>query len=240
MNSFGIDVAVWEYDVDWANVGVEFAFAKASQGLAKDPRFEAHRSGAMTEGVPFGAYHVYDPRYSTVTPKGQAEFFWDIVKDRPGDLPLVADIEKYITGPYHGWKYWYDFLERLKTLSQKEIMIYTGYYYWRDEGGPTQKAQHDYFSQYPLWLAYYGADPDMYIPPTWALNGKTWTFWQESDHKTLDGVTNENGKPANVDYDWFNGDHAAFVERFNIIDGGPPPSKTTLSIYNDGNIKVKK
>lgn len=111
-------------------------------------------------------------------------------------------------------------------------MIYTGFYFWRDEGGPasTDLPQHEYFSQYPLWLAYYpyGAHPPTttpeaqhLIPQTWKEKG--WTFWQTSDQFTLDGVTTETGGAANVDYDFFNGDEAAFHARFNVDPTTPQP-----------------
>ncbi|MBK7448817.1 MAG: hypothetical protein IPJ47_05065 [Anaerolineales bacterium] len=48
------------------------------------------------------------------------------------------DFEENYDGTYKGWKNWRVFLERVKELVPgKEIMIYTGYYYWRDNA-PTQ------------------------------------------------------------------------------------------------------
>ena len=71
----GIDVALWEPNIDWAKVRVQdirFAFIKASQADFTDPRFDSHWVGAKQAGILRGAYHFLDPK---VDGKLQAETY---------------------------------------------------------------------------------------------------------------------------------------------------------------------
>src|SRR5690606_7303872 len=140
-----------------------------------------------------------------------------------GELPLFGDFEDNYNGPYKGWKNWYTFLERVKELAPgKEIGVYTGYYYWRENteavGIPT--ASLNYFKQYPLWVANYGVTNTL-VPKPW----NTWTFWQFTDNGdgTIYGV-----ESLNIDLNYFNGDINAFRGRFGLSDTpipDPVPSK---------------
>ena len=90
----GIDVALWEPNIDWAKVraqGIRFAFIKASQADFADPLFDSHWAGAKQAGILRGAYHFLDPK---VDARIQAETFLRTVKLEPGDLPPVLDLEE--------------------------------------------------------------------------------------------------------------------------------------------------
>ena len=254
MYTFGNDAAHYEWNINWEKIrraGSRYCFLKTSQGIVKDERVEVHYAGAVASNFPVGFYHFYDPRWREANPKRQAEFFWGIVKDKTSKLPLVVDIELYKSGPYHGWKYWYDFIERLKELAPgREIMIYTGYFFWTEEGPAWwDLPRHVYFSQYPLWLAYYpgGLHPPTttpeaahLIPVPWKMKG--WMFWQTSDKNTLDGVTSEINRPANVDYDFFNGTEEQFYSRFGINNSIPAGDvfSQVISLNNSTNIPMKE
>jgi lysozyme len=222
----GVDLSDYEPIVDFVKVlsqGYKFAFIKACQGTWPENYYFDHMHNAKLAGIPRGVYHFYDPRYKLGNPKRQADFFWSMVKDDPGELPWVVDIEKYLGGYWPGWKNWYDFIERLKANdnTDHEIAIYTGFYYWRDEGGPAwwDTPRHLYFSQYPLWIARYGGPP--LIPLTWTLKG--WTFHQFYDNQVIDGVTGLNGRPTSIDVNYFNGDEAAFRARFKLDEPSDTP-----------------
>lgn len=223
----GIDVSHYEPNIDWHKVrmaGKQFMFTKASQGELKDPKLDEHMANAKSEGLPRGVYHFYDPRYQNTNPKEQADKFWSWVENDPGELPLVVDIEAYNKGPWHGWRNWYDFIERLETHTDKEIIIYTGFYFWRDQGGPPPNTpSSDHFKQYGLWIARYGTNVPL-IPKPW----DNWLFWQYGDAFILDGVTGEIGRPASVDFNYFNGDLAAFNQRFSLDVVPPPPVPASL------------
>jgi len=188
----------------------DFVVIRTGQNLWRDRDFKYNWSEAKKAGLPRGSYWFYDSR---VDPKRQAEMWYATLGDDLGELPLFADIEENYGGTYQGWNKWYDFLERLKQLvGQKEIGIYTGYYYWR-EHAPNESKQADkleYFHQYPLWIARYEATQPL-VPKPWA--GSEWLFWQYSeggDGKSY-GV-----ESLGIDLNYFNGDKQAFQARFNV------------------------
>jgi len=241
----GIDVSLYEPEVDWPRVvasgKVNFVFVRAGQGIVPDSSFWTHWIGARNASLPRGAYWVYDPRYRTVEPQRQAEKFIETLNGDYGELPLVADIEAYTSGPHHGWKKWADFLEYTKRLLPENfkarwsdfepMIVYTGYYYWRDQGGPAwwDVNAQKYFAKHLLWLAYYGTgDGDLNNTPQKAKllplhKWLEWTFWQYADHLTMDGITNELGKSTNVDLNVFVGERDAFNEMFKLSALPPPP-----------------
>lgn len=218
----GIDVAYYEPRIDWKKVreaDYRFVFVKASQANWTDKKFVEHWGNARKDGMFRGAYHFYDPRWSGISPQIQAEYFWKLIENDPGELPMVVDIEAYASGHYFGSDYWYQYLERLKQLSGgKEMMVYTAYFYWV-ENVRKYKAVLDqnYFKQYPLWIAGYGVTSPKV--PLW----DTWTFWQYADHNFVPGVTDDLGRPTACDEDYFNGDWELFQQRFNLKDAPPIP-----------------
>jgi lysozyme len=221
----GIDISHYEPNIDWAVLKssntVRFAFIKAGQGTISDDYFKRHWSSAKSINLPAGAYHLYDP---VVSPKRQAESFFDILDDDLGTLPVVLDLELYTEtrGQYHGWRCWYDWLERFKQLAPgKAIIIYTAYFYWRDQGIPWWRldlsASLKYFAQYPLWIAYYTDLPQISTPEIRKIIPKPWTsclFWQWSESGRLAAVRNDG-----VDLDFFNGSE----EEFAALTGIPIP-----------------
>jgi GH25 family lysozyme M1 (1,4-beta-N-acetylmuramidase) len=90
----GIDVAIYEPNINWERVcaeGIHFAFIKASQADFTDPKFDSHWAGSKPAGILRGAYHFLDPR---VDSRVQAQTFLNKVKLEPGDLPPVLDLEE--------------------------------------------------------------------------------------------------------------------------------------------------
>lgn len=163
---------------------------------------------AKTAGLLRGSYWFYDSRTS---PAKQAQLYISSLRGDLGELPLVADFEEKYGGPYKGWKYWYDFITELQRLAPgKEIMIYTGYYYWVENApSPTfAKAKSDWFGQFPLWIAAYGA-PAPKIPKLWL----DWTLWQYTDNG--DGLK-YGVESKNIDLNYFNGDENNLRARFKV------------------------
>lgn len=199
----GIDVSHWEPIVEWDEVvasGYEFAFMKASQGIAKDHLFE-HFWTTARNVIPRGAYHFYDPRYESISPKVQAEFFWELIKDDPGELPPVVDIELYKSGPWHGASHWYDFIDRFFVLSGMYPMIYTAYYYWIDESKVEPVQDIGWFAEKcKLWVANYNVLKPM-VPPPWT----DWEYWQYSEMGIVPGVYDELGRLTECDLNYYKG-----------------------------------
>jgi uncharacterized protein YgiM (DUF1202 family)/GH25 family lysozyme M1 (1,4-beta-N-acetylmuramidase) len=223
-NAIGPDVSFYQDDpdtpehIDFAKMkeSADFVIIRAGQNLWPDRDFTRNWAEAKAAGLPRGTYWFYDSR---ADPKRQAELWVESMGGDLGELPLFADFEETYGGTYQGWRKWYDFLERLKELvGQKEIAIYTAFYYWRDNApsATTDPQSLEYFHQYPLWIANYGVSEPT-IPKPWGAN--EWLFWQftETGDGDLYGVES-NG----IDLDYFNGDAEAFRQRFGISE--PPPS----------------
>lgn len=176
------DVSFYQYlyDTNW-NITRYIDFVKmskkspmviirAGQGGWKDIVFDVSWAGAKRAGILRGSYWFYDSR---VNPKRQAELYASILGNDAGELELWMDFEDEYNGDYQGHKHWYDFAERLKTLlPNKQLGVYTGYYYWLENTKPSDT----YFSQYPLWIAWYGGTPK--IPPIW----NDWLMHQFTDN----------------------------------------------------------
>ena len=223
-NAIGPDVSFYQDDQDTPEqidfvkmrLATEFVIIRVGQNLWPDPDFKYNWTEAKKAGLARGSYWYYDSR---ADPKRQAELWVETMDGDLGELPLFADFEEAYSGPFNGWRKWYDFLQRLKELvGQKEIAIYTAYYYWRDHApNPTTEPQNlEYFHQYPLWIAHYGVTTPN-IPKPWGAN--EWLFWQftEVGDGKLYGVESKG-----IDLNYFNGDVEAFRQRFGITQ--PPPS----------------
>ena len=97
----GIDVSVWQEQIDWAQVrqsGVEFAVLRLGYrsmhegALREDSMAKAHYAGAKAAGIAVGAYFFSQ----AVTPQEaveEAEFVLELVKDWDLDMPIVFDWE---------------------------------------------------------------------------------------------------------------------------------------------------
>ena len=223
-NAIGPDISFYQDDPDTPEhvnfvkmkQAADFVIIRAGQNLWPDRDFARNWAAAKEAGLPRGTYWFYDSR---ADPKRQAELWVDIMDDDLGELPLFADFEEAYGGPHKGWRKWYDFLKRLKELvGEKEIAIYTAFYYWRDNApNPNTDPQNlEYFHQYPLWIANYGVSEPS-IPKPWGAN--EWLFWQftEVGDGELYGVESKG-----IDLDYFNGDAEDFRERFGITE--PPPN----------------
>ncbi len=231
----GIDVARYEPVIDWQLVkqdGYRFAFIKCSQADFNDRLFAEHWKNAKAAGMPRGAYHLYDP---SVSPKVQAERFFNALHGDFGELPFVLDIEIFITGPYHGSQNWYNFIVELSKLSGNfPLIIYTGFYYWKDHVHDVPAVQDiNYFGNYPLWIAAYETLHPL-IPLPWT----NWLFWQYAENGIVNGITDQLGRPTMCDLDYFFGSE----EQFQVLLSSIPQSgeEMTSTFYRaTGNITVR-
>lgn len=226
-NAIGPDVSFYQDDPQTPQ-GINFikmrenayyVIIRAGQNVWGDRDFKVNWREAKAAGLPRGSYWFYDSR---IAPKVQAEKWVSMFDGGDfGELPLWGDFEDVYNGPFKGWKNWYNFLERVKELipTGKEIGVYTGYYYWRENtvGVGIPNASLNYFKQYPLWIANYGTASPL-IPQPWT----TWTLWQFTDNGdgTAYGV-----ESLNIDLNYFNGDANALRQRFSLSNTPlPPPS----------------
>ena len=97
----GIDVSVWQGDIDWAQVkesGVEFAIIRVGgrgmdEGtLYTDDNAQGYYEGATAAGLKVGAY-FFSQAITVEEAVEEAEFLLDAVKDWNVEMPLVFDWE---------------------------------------------------------------------------------------------------------------------------------------------------
>lgn len=239
-NLIGPDVSFYQ-DAENTPQGINFVkmsqsagyvIIRSGQNVWVDSDFRTNWNNAKAAGLPRGSYWFYDSR---AEPKAQADLWFSTFDGDLGELPLFADFEESYGGLYTGWKHWKTFLERIKSrVGNHEIGIYTAYYYWvRNAPSATSNPTDlEYFHQYPLWVANYGVTTPL-VPKPWTAN--EWTFWQftDSGDGALYGV-----ESSRIDLNYFNGDLAAFRQRFKLGTTPPPPPpgpiwyKVTASALN--------
>lgn len=91
----GIDVSVWQGEIDWARVkagGVGFAMVRAGYGLAADPNFARNMEGAAAQGIPVGTY-LYSRAVTTGEAEEEAAFLLELAKPYRIVYPASLDME---------------------------------------------------------------------------------------------------------------------------------------------------
>jgi lysozyme len=180
MTILGIDISKWNgnWDANKAKqAGATFVFIKASQATFTDIQFVANWQKAKDAGLLRGAYHYLD---YTKTGTDQANYFADLLKDDPGELPPVVDYEQARTdnNPAAALGFLKDFLDQMILRTElyedsliKKPMIYSGPGFWASYGDQTKP---EYWIQFPLWNAHWTTSNAPLLPPPWTM----WTFWQ--------------------------------------------------------------
>jgi GH25 family lysozyme M1 (1,4-beta-N-acetylmuramidase)/SH3-like domain-containing protein len=215
----------------------DFVIIRVGQNQWVDRDFRKNWQAAKQAGLPRGSYWFYDSR---ADPKQQAELWVNTMGNDMGELPLFADLEEAYGGQYRGWTHWKQFIERLRVLvGQKEIGIYTAYYYWQTNApNPiTQAGDLEYFHRYPLWIANYGVEQPL-VPKPWGTN--EWLFWQFT--AMGDGII-YGVESSRIDLNYFNGDAQAFAQRFNVaVPDHPAPPDPIGNKYtvNVGSLYVRE
>lgn len=188
----GVDVSYYQGTIDWAKAkadGVEYAFIRASDGLnTPDTKFDLNWRETRAKGILHGAYQYFRPSQDVIA---QANLLLSkIGTPMPDDLPPVIDVESNgglppatVAAKVSQW------IDHVEAAIGKRPIIYTGFYFWRDQvGAPDETAS-------PLWHAQYSTVACPNIAPPW----QDWAFWQYTDSGSVAGI------PGNVDMNRFNG-----------------------------------
>lgn len=203
------DVSFWQddpttivpIDFDQMAKNTEGVIIRAGQGTFEDKVFKTSWKNAKAAGLLRGAYWFYDSR---VDAKRQAEKFVSVLGNDLGEMEMWCDYEDRYGGPHGGWKNWYNFMVRIQQLlPNKQLGIYTGYYYWTEFGSSSE-----WFGKFPLWQAWYNTDIPPIVPKPW----KTWTFHQFTDDApgAIYGVESRE-----IDLNYFNGSVEEFLARYH-------------------------
>ncbi|WP_433447645.1 lysozyme [Streptomyces sp. CA-142005] len=192
----GVDVSSHQRDVDWPTLsadGTTWAYAKATEGSSyTNPYFAQQYDGPYSLGMVRGAYHFATP--DSAGGAAQADYFLAHGGGWTADgrtLPGALDIE---WNPYgdacygkskSGMVGWIrDFLNRYKSRTGRDAVIYTATSWWTQCTG-------DYagFGGNPLWIARYASTAGT-LPSGWS----SYTMWQyTSSGKTVGDHDRFNG-----------------------------------------------
>lgn len=180
----GIDVSIWQGDIDWARVraaGIEFAYLKATEGGDHlDQNFRNHWQGAKRAGLLRGAYHFI---YWCRPAHEQALWFMLHVPADPDALPPVLDLEWNAHSPTCAKRLppkeareMIDvLLAAMETHTGKKPIIYTDTVFHADvlEGR---------YKDYQFWLRSVAA------PPKKIFRKRPWLLWQYTTTGRVPGI----------------------------------------------------
>jgi GH25 family lysozyme M1 (1,4-beta-N-acetylmuramidase) len=228
----GADVSFWQRhatstaEIDFPKMkaaGVSFVFIRAGQGTWKDRDFERNWKYAKAAGLDRGAYFFL---VHSLTGAKQAEYFWSLIKNDPGELLPVVDYEQSGSTRAAYLKVLRDFKLRFMELSGLKLILYTGPDFWANYGENNSEWKRN-----PLWIAHYTTAPAPLVPQPWKgvpeAPGPGAMIWQYTSH----GDGKKYGvQSGNIDLNLFLGtdaDYKALGGR-----GTPPPEKETF-MYKD-------
>lgn len=184
----GIDVSTYQGHITWADVaadGIDFAFAKATEGrLYADDEYAGNKARAEANGVAFGAYHFANPDKSENDAVLEADNFVDVADLGSNNLVPVLDLERHGGFGQRKLRQWVKaWLYRVEARTGVKAMIYTSPSFWKDRmGNPTWFSDHGY----RLWVAHWDVSKPRVPASNW--DGRGWTVWQYSDCGSVDGI----------------------------------------------------
>lgn len=128
--------------------GLVHLYLKATEGQGYvDPCLDDFYNQVVNSGVPVGYYHFLTKNTNI---EGQAEDFYNAVKDKKADLKYCLDMEVQLVDYSNTVR---RFINRFEQLMGKTgiCCIYASAYYARDS------FDNDIKNRYPLWVAQYGS-----------------------------------------------------------------------------------
>lgn len=86
----GIDVSNWQQSIYLPAMPIDFAIAKASEGIGyRDPAYTRFASDCLEHVIPFGAYHFAREN----SPEQEARYFYSQIMDEVGYIIPILDYE---------------------------------------------------------------------------------------------------------------------------------------------------
>lgn len=182
----GIDVSLWQREIDFNAIkddGIQIVYIRSSAGNSYvDGDFEKNYRKAKEANLDIGFYHFVTAR-SVSEAKEQARFFASVIAGKEIECRLAMDFETFrglskteINDIAR------NFLETLKDLTDKDLVIYSDAFNARDT------FDNSLFEEYPLWVAEY----DVENPSV-----ENYIGWQYTDRGRVNGID------GNVDRDIF-------------------------------------
>lgn len=181
----GIDVSDWQGYINYSEVknsGIQIVYIKASQGTSiKDPYFDINYENAKANGLKVGFYHFLSATNEQEA-KQEATFFATVISGKEPDCKLAMDYEQFNgVGKEEINNISKVFLENVKRLTQKEVIIYSDLYNAQNTFGS------ELSNNYQLWLAYYGNYNNLYN-----INSN-WNYWSGVQYEDSGYINGING-----------------------------------------------
>jgi GH25 family lysozyme M1 (1,4-beta-N-acetylmuramidase) len=175
--------------------GVSGIYARAFNGVRKDPAFDITVFTGKAAGLAVGAYQYLRPNESS--PEAAADAIIGEVNKFGLILPVMADCETFVgeevwsNRQYADWLHVY--LDRVEAGLRKRPIIYTGDWWWNRELGAAVGAE---FAKYDFMLSdYVGTTPPSdgaswwnyatsagRLGPDIVAGDTTWEGWQFTSH----------------------------------------------------------
>ena len=198
--ALGMDISRWDglFDAEKAKAaGISFVWIKSSQALFTDSWFVRNWAIAKAAGLIRGAYHYLDWSCSGLS---QGNYFWNLIKDDPGELPPCVDFEQrrlldIPRGDEHG-----HLSNCLSAIKAPKAAIYSSRNYFERYGTASEA-----WLKYDLWnvTVYYSPYPANTSPYPVIPWGNNWKFWQWTFK--ANGPQYGTSTTKEVDLDFFNG-----------------------------------
>lgn len=188
----GIDVSNWQGYIDYREVknsGIDVVYIKTTQGNnIVDAYFRINYNNAKANGLKVGFYHFLTARTEQEALQ-QADFFASVISNTSPDCKLAMDFEEFGDLNIEQINSISEtFLERLKQITGKEVIIYSDAYNAKATFG------RNLAEKYPLWIAEYGAE---------APSESNWEYWEGFQYTSQGRVS---GIQGSVDRDKFTND----------------------------------
>ncbi len=212
----GIDVSNWQGYIDYSEVknsGIDIVYIKSSQGAnIVDSYFKINYNNAKNSGLKVGFYHFLTAR-SEQEALEQADFFASVISNTNPDCKLAMDFEEFGNLSIEQINSISEtFLERLKQITGKEVIIYS------DTSNARNVFGKELAEKYPLWIAEYGVETP---------SESNWEYWEGFQYTSQGRI---NGIQGSVDRDKFTND--IFLSDTNqIVQSGNPENYNQPTTY---------
>lgn len=218
----GIDVSVWNGNINWykAKDEIDFAILRIGYGREisqKDTKFETNYTGCKTNKIPVGGYW-YNYAKTVSDAKKEADACIKILAGRTMEYPIWYDIEEnntFATGKNNVSEIAKTFCEALKAAGYK-VGIYSTLYAFNSFFTDEVKNKYD------RWLANVGNGG----APLAQTSGTGQKMWQYSWKGTVSGIYGD------VDEDWSYVNYAEDKETKIEPTPSNPSSKNIDVIYS--------
>lgn len=172
MQVFGIDISVWQKDMNLATAkkeGVKFAVARAMYGNAKDTHFESNYKKILAQGLGVGAYQ-WGRAKNKAQAKEEAELLIEhCLQGKKFDYPIYYDVEDSILMNLdvetltQVVETWCDTLEKAGYF----VGVYMSY------SAANNEVKKRLWEKYSSWIAYWTTTARKPACQMWQFGGET-------------------------------------------------------------------